>query len=121
MTPTVTDLPAVEQALWRAATAHDHAHMARTMAEDFIEFGRFVAFYTRETMLAAPNAAQDVQAVLHDIALRPLSADLALVSYVSEVRYPSGTEWSNRSSMWDRSSGARQVRFHQGTHREART
>jgi hypothetical protein len=117
----LTDLPAIEQALWQAATTYDRAHMARAMADDFIEFGRSGAFYTREAMLAAPNAAQDVQAVLHDIACRPLSADLALVTYVSEVRYPSGTEWSNRSSIWDRSSGEWQVRFHQGTPCEART
>ncbi len=120
MTPNLTDLPAVEQALWQAATSYDHAVMARTMADDFIEFGRSGAFYTRAEMLAAPNAAQDVQAVLHDIAVRPLSTDLALVTYVSEVRYPAGTEWSNRSSVWDRASGAWQVRFHQGTPCEAR-
>jgi hypothetical protein len=120
MTPDLADLPAVERSLWEAATTYDRAHMARTMAEDFIEFGRSGAFYTRTEMLAAPNAAQDVQALLHDIALRPLSADLALVTYVSEVRYPAGTEWSNRSSVWDRSSGAWQVRFHQGTPCEAR-
>lgn len=121
MTPAVTDLPAVEQALWQAATTYDRAFMAGTMADDFIEFRRSGAFYPREAMLAAPNATQDVQAVLHDIAVRALSTDFAIVTYVSEVRYPSGTEWSNRSSMWDRSSGARPVRFHQGTPRKART
>jgi hypothetical protein len=118
--PAFTDLPALEQALWQAATSYDRGVMARTMADDFIGFGRSGAFYTRETMLAAPNAAQDVQAVLHDIALRPLAADLALVNYVSEIRYPSGTEWSNRSSIWDHSSGAGQVRFRQVTPCEAR-
>ena len=118
MTP--TDLPDIERALWQAATTYDRAHMDRTFAPDFIEFGRNGTFYTRETMLNAPNAAQDVTAILHDIALRPLSRDLTIVTYVSEVRYPAGTEWSNRSSVWDRSSGSWQVRFHQGTPCEAR-
>ena len=115
LTPDFTLLPATERRLWQAATRFDRAVMERTFAPDFVEFGRNGTFYTREVMLAAPNPAQDVEAVLHDIAVRPLSGDLALVTYVSEVRYPAGTEWSNRSSIWDRSSGAWQVRFHQGT------
>ncbi|WP_431300843.1 DUF4440 domain-containing protein [Tabrizicola sp. BL-A-41-H6] len=119
MTP--ASLPTLENALWQAATTYDRATMERTFAPDFIEFGRNGTFYTREVMLAAPNAAQDVRAVLHDIVVRPLSDTIALVTYVSEVRYPSGTEWSNRSSIWDASNGDWQVRFHQGTPCEART
>ncbi len=115
MIPSIADLPAIERSLWQAATSFDRATMERTFAPDFIEFGRSGAFYTREYMLAAPNAAQDVVAVVYDLAVRALSEDLALVTSVSEVRYPGGTEWSNRSSIWDRSSGAWQVRFHQGT------
>ena len=120
MTPSFTDLPIVEQALWQAATTFDRAVMARTMADDFIEFGRSSAFYTREAMLAAPNAAQDVQAILHDIALRVLPADLALVTYGSEVHDLAVAEWSNSSSIWRHSSGAWQVRCHQDTLCEAR-
>ena len=70
MTPDPSDLPSLEHALWRAATTFDRAMMERTFAPDFVEFGRSGAFYTREVMLAAPNAAQDVQAVLHNIAVR---------------------------------------------------
>lgn len=121
MTPSPSDLPALEHALWQAATTYDRTMMARTFAPDFIEFGRSGAFYTREFMLAAPNPAQDVQAILHDIAVRFTATEIALVTYVSEVRYPKGTEWSNRSSVWDRSSGQWQIRFHQGTASEART
>lgn len=121
MTPDFSALPTIEIGLWHAATRFDRDLMARTFAPDFIEFGRSGVFYTRAQMLAAPNQAQDVDAVLHDVAVRALSGDLALVTYVSEVRYPAGTEWSNRSSIWDRSSGVWQVRFHQGTPCEARS
>jgi hypothetical protein len=121
MTPTPTLLPALEQALWRAATTYDRAHMDRTFAADFIEYGRNGTFYTRDTMLAAPTVALNIDAVLHDIAVRFTQGDIAVVTYVSEVRYPAGTEWSNRSSVWDRSTGAWQIRFHQGTPCEAIT
>ena len=113
-------LPTLERALWQAATSYDRAHMERTFAPDFIEFGRNGSFYTRAEMLAAPNAANKVEAILHDLTVRPLSDSIALVTYVSEVRYPAGTEWSNRSTIWDNASGAWQVRFHQGTPCEAR-
>ncbi len=119
--PDPSDLPTLEHALWQAATSYDRAHMERTFASDFIEFGRNGTFYTRADMLAAPNAASNVQALLHDLHVRSLSATIALVTYVSEVRYPNGTEWSNRSSIWDNASGAWQVRFHQGTPCEAKT
>ena len=66
-------------------------------------------------MLFGPEDAQEIDATLHNLALRPLSQDVVLVTYQSEVRYPEGTEWGNRSSIWDRSSGAWQLRFHQGT------
>jgi hypothetical protein len=120
MTPAFTDLPAVEQALWQAATTYDRAFMARTLADDFIEFDGSGAYSTHGTMLAVPNAAQDMQAVLHDIAPRALSADLALVTDVSEVRYPPGTERSNCSLILDRSSVAWQVRLNHGSPCEAR-
>lgn len=119
MTRAPADLPSIEHGLWQAATRFDRAAMDRLFAPDFIEFGRNGTFYTRDVMLAAPNAATNVEAILHDIAVRPLSDTIALVTYVSEVRYPAGTEWSNRSSLWDASSGAWKIRFHQGTPCEA--
>ena len=45
----------------------------------------------------------------------PLSDTLTLCTYVSELRTPTGTEWTNRSSIWDCTSGHWQLRFHQGT------
>ena len=114
-----TDLLAIEQALWQTTACCDRVFMNRTIADDLIEFGLSVAFYTSETVLAAQKATQDVQAVLHDIALRSLSADLALVTYTSEVRYLATTERTNRPLIWGHSSDAWQVRCHQCTLCEA--
>jgi hypothetical protein len=115
MTPDLTQLPPLEHSLWAEDTRFDRALMDRTFAPDFFEFGRSGRRYTRAEMLFGPEDAQEIDATLHNLALRPLSQDVVLVTYQSEVRYPEGTEWGNRSSIWDRSSGAWQLRFHQGT------
>ncbi len=119
--PDPADLPALERAIWHAATHYDPTFMARTLAPDFVEFGRAGRLYPRAELLAAPNVAEGVETVLHDVAVRPLSATIALVTCVSEVRYPSRTEWSLRSTLWDCASGSWQARFHQGTPCEAKT
>ena len=48
----------------------------------------------------------------------PTSDRLALVTYLSELR-TDPPEWANRASVWDRSTGRWQLRFHQGTPCEA--
>ena len=115
MTPDLTQLPPLEHSLWAEDTRFDRALMDRTFAPDFFEFGRSGRRYSRNELLFDPEDAQKIDATLHNLALRPLSQDVVLVTYQSEVRYPEGTEWGNRSSIWDRSSGAWQLRFHQGT------
>ncbi len=108
------DLAAVEQSLWRAGTRFDRALMEATFAPDFFEFGRPGRRYMRDETFFDPAEAEEIDATLHDIRITTLSPDLALVTYVSELRYHE-TEWANRSSIWDRSSGRSQLRFHQGT------
>jgi hypothetical protein len=95
--------------------------MDATLAPDAVEFGRSGRRYTRADLLPEANDPQAIDASLHDLTVHELSADLALVTYISEVRGQSGTEWANRSSIWDRTSGKWQLRFHQGTPCEAPT
>jgi hypothetical protein len=52
---------------------------------------------------------------LAKFAVRSIAADVALVTYVSEVTYGEVTEVANRSSLWTRYEGAWRIRFHQGT------
>ncbi len=119
MTPTLTLLPALELTLWRAETRFDRALMDATFAADFHEFGRSGRTYTRAEMLLDAASREDIDATLHHLTSRPLSDTIAHVTYISEVRHPEGTEWANRSSLWDLSTGAWQLRFHQGTARKA--
>ena len=91
--------------------------MDQTFAADCHEFGRSGRHYTRAELLSAD--AHPIDATLHKLTTRLLSATIAHVTYISELRTPDGTEWANRSSLWDRSSGRWQLRFHQATPREA--
>lgn len=112
-------LRSLELTLWRADTRYDRALMEATFAPDLVEFGRSGRRYARDDLLPDGTEAAPIDAALHDLTTRPLSPDLALVTYISELRTPSGTEWANRASIWDRSSGRWQLRFHQGTPCEA--
>jgi hypothetical protein len=112
MTP---ELPALEQTLWRAETRFDRALMEATFAPEFFEFGRSGRRYSRAEMMFGAGDAEEIDATLHALTVTDLSDTIALVTYISEVRHPAGTEWANRASIWDRSSGHWQLRFHQGT------
>ena len=115
MTSDLTSLRSLELSLWRSETRHDRSYMEATLALEAFEFGRSGRRYTRAELLPAVNDRQDIDASLHDLTVHGLSAEVALVTYISEVHYADGTEWANRSSIWDRLSGRWQLRFHQGT------
>ena len=115
--PTVGDyeqLRLLEDSLWRAETRFDRDYMERILAPDFFEFGRSGRVYSRADVLAVPGQA--IKARLRGFAVQPTSSDVALVTYVSEVRRDDGTvELGNRSSIWTRGPDNWQLRFHQGT------
>jgi hypothetical protein len=112
------ELTGLEHSLWHSETRYDRALMETTFAPDFREFGRSGRRYIRNDLL--PNGDPDpINATLHDLTITNLSDTIALVTYVSELRRPTGPEWANRSSLWDRASGRWQLRFHQGTPCEA--
>ena len=119
MTADLTALPSLEQSLWQADTRHDRQFMQTVLDPDFIEFGRSGRRYGRDEILPAIGEHGSITASLHALDTRRLSPELALVTYVSEVRQGDGDEWANRSSIWDCSSGRWELRFHQGTPCEA--
>jgi hypothetical protein len=105
----------LEESLWRAETRFDRDHMNKVLAPDFFEFGRSGRVYQREDTLDV--AAQPINATLPlaRFAARSIAADVALVTYVSEVTYGEVKEVANRSSLWSRHAGGWSIRFHQGT------
>ena len=105
---------ALELTLWRSETRYDRALMEQTFAPDFREFGRSGRRYSRDDLLPG-GESHPIDATLHDLTVTEIRPDVALVTYRSELRRSTGTDWANRSSLWDRASGRWQLRFHQGT------
>ena len=105
----------LEESLWRPETRFNRDHMDEVLAPDFFEFGRSGRVYRREDTLDVPVQAIDATPRLTKFAVRSISADVALVTYVSEVTYAEVKEVANRSSLWSRHAGGWRLRFHQGT------
>ena len=105
----------LEESLWRVETRFDRDHMNEVLAPDFLEFGRSGRVYRREDTLDVPAQSGDATLPLAKFAARSIAADVALVTYVSEVTYGQVKEVANRSSLWSRHAGGWRIRFHQGT------
>ena len=112
--PMTHHLATLELTLWRAETRYDRALMEQTFAPDFREFGRSGRRYGRDDLLPT-GETHGIDATLHDLTVTEIGPTTALVTYVSELRRPTHTEWANRASLWDRTTGRWQLRFHQDT------
>src|SRR3974390_2511628 len=105
----------LEESLWRADSRFDRQLMEQTLASDFFEFGRSGRTYKREEALSDPAQPINAKLPLPKFDVRLIAADVALVTYVSEVTYGDATEFANRSSIWSRVPNGWRLRFHQGT------
>ncbi len=107
----------LEETFWRAETRFDPELMDRTLAADFLEFGRSGRRYERAEMIFAPEPGAIIDATLPlpDYAVSLVAPDVALATYTSEVRHDDRVERGRRSSLWIRADGHWTLRFHQGT------
>lgn len=107
----------LEESLWRAETRFDKVHMNEVCAADYFEFGRSGKVYSRSEFLADQGATSTIDAVLPlpNFSARHLAEDVVQVTYVSEATYDGHLVRGNRSSIWSRTSGGWELRFHQGT------
>ena len=103
-----------EEPLWRADTRYDAAYMDAVLHPDFTEFGRSGRTYDRAAILADPQAEIRATLPLAQFRVEPLTPDVVLVHYVSEVQYDE-LEVANRTSVWVRVDAEWRLRFHQGT------
>ncbi len=108
-------LTALEEAMWRSETRFDPAFQERHFAADFVEFGRSGRTYTRAQIIR--TEVQPIEAVLPlpNLRIRLLSAELAQLTYDSQVRYDGIWQHAHRSSIWSRAPQGWVMRFHQGT------
>ena len=106
-------LARLEESLWRTETRFDREYMEAVLAPDFLEFGRSGRTYSRVEVLELERAPID--AVLRDLTIRALGPDVALATYVSELRHGEELTLANRGSIWTRTNSRWLLRFHQGT------
>ncbi len=108
------ELRELEESLWRTETRFNQAYMDRVLSPDYFEFGRSGKVYTREQVISVPPSEIKARLPLRDFRVHPLTDDVALVTYISEV--VSGEVLvGNRSSIWVRTPAGWQIVFHQGT------
>lgn len=104
----------LEESLWIAEKRFDREYMERVLSPSFFEFGRSGRIYTREDTISASAQEISIKLPLKDFKVHPVSDGVVLVTYVSEVFYDILLV-SNRSSLWVKTPGGWNLRFHQGT------
>ncbi|WCM89619.1 nuclear transport factor 2 family protein [Acidovorax sp. NCPPB 3576] len=117
-TPLLPLLQALEVELHRPAARGDAARLDALLHDDFREFGRSGAVYTKADLLSQlPAQAQHAVVVPDRFEVRRLGEFAALLTYRSARRLADGTleRWTLRTSVWERSAHGWQMRFHQGT------
>ena len=101
--------------MWTVATRFDVAFMQKSLALDFLEFGKSGKMHTRDAVLGAPRRTIDGGLPLRDFKIRLLDENTAQITYISETESRNHRLRALRSSIWSRTSRGWQLRFHQGT------
>ncbi len=110
----IEELRQLEESLWRRETRCDPDYMGSITSDDMFEFGRSGRTYTRDDLLDIPDQEIPATLPLQGFTVHEVTPDVALVTYVSELRHAT-LDLGNRSSLWVRSEGRWKLRFHQGT------
>lgn len=108
------NLRELEESLWISNKRFDREYMEKVLSSSFFEFGRSGRIYEREDTISAPALELSVKLPLKNFKVHPVSNDVVLVTYISEVYYD-GLSVSNRSSLWLKTPEGWKLRFHQGT------
>jgi len=108
-------LERLEHDLWRESTRFDSAYMDKIMAEDFFEFGRSGRIHSRESCISQESVQINAVIPLQNLTIRMITEDVAQVTYNSSANYDGVEEKGRRSSIWSKTNGQWELRFHQGT------
>jgi hypothetical protein len=107
----------LEEKLLQQEIRNSPSEVATLLHPDFFEFGQSGTVWSRQQTIDRLAQDRPMESSLTDLSVRPIAADVALVTYRAVGRDPaSGNEWhSLRSSVWKLTDGRWQVIFHQGT------
>lgn len=109
------ELEGLEEALWRSETRFNRSYMREVMSPDFFEFGKSGRVYDLDEVLSMDSRDIEAALPLPNLRIRQLSDDVFQVTYDSAVGRGKAVEFAHRSSIWSRSGGKWELRFHQGT------
>jgi hypothetical protein len=111
----LAELVAREPIFHRTELGTTRAAFEAMTTEDFWEVGASGSVYDREFVwsVLAPRYAENApeQWETSGFALRPLGADVFLLTYVLHE----GPRVTRRATVWERSTGAWRIVYHQGT------
>ena len=110
-----THLQSLEELLLSPATRADATQLATLLTDDFQEFGSSGRIYDKPTIISELRDESPRQLSLENFQAFPISADIALVTYISTRISDGETSYALRSSIWVHQDGAWKIRFHQGT------
>ncbi len=107
----VEELFELETSLHKKEIRNSPAAVAALLADDFTEFGSSGRVYDKSAiieLLRTEAVAADHKVTVENFAVRALSPDVALVTYLASKR-------TLRSSIWRLSDSRWEMIFHQGT------
>ena len=109
------ELKDLEEKLWKATTRFDKNWMNEILSRDFFEIGLSGRTYSKEMTIACEFSEIPISFPLSDFKIRLIAKNVALITYISSVNYPTGLEKGLRSSLWCKRNGKWKLEFHQGT------
>ena len=102
----------LETSLQRRSTRNSPEVVSALLDEEFVEFGRSGRVYDRQvTLELLAGDDSDLTPEVRDFRVRPLAANVVLVTY----RSGRGDVFALRSSIWRLSDGRWRMTFHQAT------
>jgi hypothetical protein len=102
----------LETSLHRRSVRNSRAAVSALLEDEFVEFGRSGRIYDKGLTVELLGADDsDFVPEVRDFRVRPLSAEIMLVTY----RSGRGDVFALRSSIWRMSGGKWRMAFHQGT------
>jgi hypothetical protein len=112
-----TVLRELELELQAIGTMQDEERLNELLADQFVEYGRSGRTYDKEQIIQLLLQATESNAWSQDFNIKPLSDQIALVTYRSAHLQENGTleRHTLRSSVWIKGGQGWQLLFHQGT------
>jgi hypothetical protein len=104
----------LETQLLHADVRNSRSALDNLLSENFLEFAGSGKIFDKKKILDSLPGAPTPKFIMHDFAIHELSPVLILATYKME-KQDGESEFSLRSSIWQKEQNAWKMLFHQGT------